>query len=97
MSEKRALPPRPERPEVPVKRWTTDHGPDTYRQKFNIIQKKTGLDLSEGEFTFVLRPETDPAAFQALEHYCRITDHQYSTRNAHIREELNRIIRREVS
>lgn len=78
------------------KRWTEDHGQDTYRQKFNVIQKKTGLDLSETEFTFVLRPETDPAAVQVLEHYCQITDHLYPNRNAQIRENLNRIICRET-
>lgn len=82
---------------MPDKRWTEDHGPDTYRQKFQVIQKKTGIDLSETEVTFVLRPETDPAALAAVLFYCHITDTRYPNRNYEIRQKMSSIILRELS
>jgi hypothetical protein len=61
-----------------------------------VIQKKTGLDLTQSEFIFTLRPETDPSALFALLFYCQLTDHDYPNRNTQVRDELRKIIDREV-
>jgi hypothetical protein len=61
-----------------------------------VIQKKTGLDLTQSEFIFTLRPETDPQAVIALGVYLQLTDRDYPIRNAQVRAELQRIIDREV-
>lgn len=78
------------------KRWTLDHGEDSLRKKFQVIQKKTGLDLTETEFIFTLRPETDPSAYIALMLYLTLTDKDYPKRNAQVRTELQKIHDRET-
>jgi hypothetical protein len=79
------------------KQWTMDHGDDEWRNKFKVIQKKTGVDIAETEFVFVLRPDTDPSAVSAILFYLYLTSNLYPNRNAQIEAKLQRILDRELS
>lgn len=53
-------------------RWNDEHGPDELYDKFTVIQNSTSTKLGEdGEFVFVLRPERDEAAFEAMWQYAQ--------------------------
>jgi hypothetical protein len=62
-----------------------------------VIQKKTGDDLTETEFIFVLRPETDPSAASAIMFYLYLTSSLYPNRNAQIEARLKPILNRELT
>lgn len=66
------------------KSWTDDHGGDGLRPKFRVYKPRDGVRLAQatavpneshigedGEFIFVLRPESDLAAWLALRVYAR--------------------------
>lgn len=50
------------------RRWTGEHGKDGLRDKF-AVYKGARLIGQDGEFVFVLRPETDREAWMALDSY----------------------------
>jgi hypothetical protein len=89
--------------------WTDDHGEDGLRRKFDVYKPRDGRVSmthplcriyaadhrigADGEFIFVLRPETDEEAWWALQHYANWLgiaerDPQLA---ADIRRELRRI------
>lgn len=53
--------------DVPRRVWTNEHGPDRVYSKFMVQRVSTGEFLNRNEeFFFVLRPESDEAACEAL-------------------------------
>lgn len=65
-----------------MRKWTDDHGDDGLRNKFVVYKPRDATTLAQadviqhdkklgadGEFIFVLRPETDRVAVLALTYY----------------------------
>lgn len=86
-------------------RWTDNHGPDELYDKFAVYKAGKewsdvpGLDLfhtadrlgQDGEFIFVLRPETDREACEALKRYVHLVAHRAPKLAQTISAQLTRI------
>lgn len=86
------------------RRWTDDHGADGLRAKFRVYKPRDAVELAvstvvpahahigdDGEFIFVLRPETDLAAYMALREYVAVVSDSRPQLASDMRDELNRI------
>lgn len=87
--------------------WTDDHGEDGLRRKFDVYKPRDGRCYTrgsgrtsypddkrigaDGEFIFVLRPETDEAAFFAMSEYAHEVEHRAPQLAKDIWVELRRI------
>jgi hypothetical protein len=86
-----------------MRRWTKDHGADGLRLKFHVYkardrsssypdvhptESRIGWD---GEFVFVLRPETDEAAWDTLFDYANYVRHRAPQLYDDIMAQLSRI------
>lgn len=96
-----------------MRRWTEEHGEDGLRDKFSVYKTKditpSGKypDLgtvvfedrigADGEFIFVLRPETDCAAWGALADYAKRVRSRAPKLASDIERELLRIHSEEAS
>lgn len=90
-------------------RWTDNHGPDELYDKFAVYKAGKewsdvpGLDLfhttdrlgQDGEFIFVLRPETDREAFMALKEYVHLVRRRNPQLAFDINNQLGRIYDKE--
>jgi hypothetical protein len=89
---------------MPERKWTEDHGAPGLRRKFDVYKPAGAYDTpnpelvaytrsarlgADGEFVFVLRPETDACAWLALREYA----HEVVQRDP----ELARDIKRELA
>lgn len=75
-----------------MREWNNNHGPDKLYNKFRVEQVSTGKILGEdGEFVFVMRPESDEEAHHALLRYAELVEHRSPNLARHIREQLNPI------
>lgn len=59
-----------------VKLWTDKHGPDELYDKFRVQRVSTGEWLPDDLFAFVLVPERDEAACDALYAYAQAVEHR---------------------
>ncbi len=75
------------------RRWTEEHGPDELYDKFKVIRKRTGEALDPEEFVFVLRPETDICACNALRIYAATVETRSPNLARQINERLDEINR----
>lgn len=89
-------------------RWTDDHGVDGLRDKFRVYHAghvegsglHPGYDMfashtrigATGEFVFVLRPESDEAAYHALRDYVSLVAWRAPQLSEDIARELDRIV-----
>lgn len=71
--------------------WTDEHGPDRLYHKFNVY--KPSGERIEGEFVFVLRPETDEAAVVALTAYVVAVRGRSPRLADQLNEQIDRIVR----
>lgn len=75
-----------------MNRWVEDHGPDGLYPKFTVTQNSTGQKINQDtEFVFVLRPERDYAAFEALHKYADAVEYRAPNLAGQIRAKLGRI------
>ncbi len=88
--------------------WSEDHGADGLRGKFSVYKTANGCQApdsnvvsydarerigADDEFIFVLRPESDEAAWQALNLYAQVAQRRAPKLAYDIRTQLTRIYR----
>lgn len=88
-------------------RWTNDRGADGLRDKFHVYSAADAMPWHQGEFTgystdrrlgatgefvFVLRPESDEAAYWALREYAIGMKHRSPRLAKDIHAQLDRIV-----
>jgi hypothetical protein len=71
--------------------WTNEHGPDGLYDKFRVQRVSTGDWLPENRFVFVLLPEFDEAAVEALYTYCEAVEHRAPELAQQLRDKLIKI------
>lgn len=72
--------------------WSDNHGPDEFYDKFRVYRVSTGEEISRtDEFVFVLRPESDEAAWFALQTYAHAAAHRSPELAAAINDRLRAI------